>query len=216
MTHRVRVKICGVGTVAESTAAIEAGADALGFNFWPQSARYIAPEKAREIAARLSPLVPRVGVFVNQDHSRIAEIVAGVGLHAAQLHGDESPEFCGRLAGIAIIKAFRVGPDFDSSVLSRYPINTALLDASIKGRYGGTGERFDWRIADEARRYARIILAGGITVDNVFEAITRVRPFAVDVCSGVEEEPGRKDVKKMREFMREVARANARLAEETQ
>jgi phosphoribosylanthranilate isomerase len=211
MTHRVRVKICGVRTVEESTAAIDAGADALGFNFWPQSARYVAPESAREIVAHAALLVPSIGVFVNEDCARIADLVARVGLNAAQLHGDESPEFCRRLGRLPLIKAFRVGPDFDCAVLHRYPVNTR-----VKDRYGGTGERFDWRVAVESKRYARIILAGGITIDNVFDAITQVRPFAIDVCSGVEAEPGRKDFKKLREFMQEVARANARLAEEKQ
>lgn len=213
MTNRVRVKICGVRTSAEAAAAIDAGADALGFNFWPRSARYIAPDAAREIIAHLSPLIPTLGVFVNETHARVAEIAAIAGLSAVQLHGDESPEFCRRLAALRLIKAFRVGPDFDCAVLNQYPINTALLDTRSQGRYGGTGERFDWRVAIEAKRYMRIILAGGITLDNVFDAITRVRPFAIDVCSGVEAEPGRKDLIKLREFMQEVARANARLAE---
>jgi phosphoribosylanthranilate isomerase len=214
MTHRVRVKICGVRTIEEAQSAINAGADALGFNCWPQSARYIAPETARDIIAQLSPLVPHIGVFVNEDGARIKRSVATAGLSAVQLHGDESPEDCRSLDGIRIIKAFRVGPDFDCAVLQRYPINTALLDTNIKGRYGGTGERFDWRIAVKAKQFARIILAGGITIDNVFDAITSVRPFAIDVCSGVEAEPGRKDLIKLREFMSEVEHANARLAEE--
>lgn len=200
--------------VEDAQAAIDAGADALGFNFWPQSTRYIAPETAREIIAQLSPLVPSIGVFVNEEGARINEIVAVAGLSVVQLHGDETPEFCRSLDGLPLIKAFRVGPEFDCAVLNQYPINTALLDTSITGRYGGTGERFDWRIAVAAKPFARIILAGGIAIENVFDAITCVRPFAIDVCSGVEAEPGHKDLIKLREFMSEVARANASIAEE--
>jgi phosphoribosylanthranilate isomerase len=206
---RVRVKICGVRSMEEAEAAIEAGADALGFNFWPRSPRYIAPDAARDVVRQIPPLISAIGVFVNEDHRRVAEIVSGVGLNAAQLHGDETPEFCAGLGPIKIIKAIRVADDFDCASINRYPASMMLLDASVKGSYGGTGKSFDWRIAIEAKRYGRIILAGGLTIENVAEAITSVRPFAIDVCSGVEAEPGRKDAGKLRRFMAEVDRANA-------
>jgi phosphoribosylanthranilate isomerase len=215
---RVKVKICGVRTLEEAQAAVDAGADALGFNFWPPSARYIEPRAAREVITGITPTVCTVGVFVNEEANRIVDIASELGLSAVQLHGDESPEFCGRLAPIKTlktIKAIRVGQDFDLSVIENYRVNMVLLDSSIEGNYGGTGRRFDWRIAIEAKRLAPIILAGGLTTENVWDAITRVRPAAIDVCSGLEAEPGRKDLDKLRGFMALAARANALIASET-
>jgi phosphoribosylanthranilate isomerase len=212
----VKVKICGVRSVEEAEAALGAGADAVGFNFWPQSPRYISPRAAYEIIDHLSPVVSAVGVFVNEEANRITDIASEVGLTAVQLHGDESPEFCQRLGSIKTIKAIRVGQYFDLSVIESYPVSMILLDSDIKGSYGGTGQRFDWRIAIEAKRFARIILAGGLTTDNVSEAVTHVRPAAIDVCSGIEAEPGRKDLDKLRRFMAIVARANALIASETE
>lgn len=211
---RVKVKICGVRSVEEAEAALDAGADALGFNFWPQSPRYVSPRAAQEVISGLSPVVSLVGVFVNEEAKRIADIASELRLSAVQLHGDESPEFCARLASMKTIKAIRVGQDFDLNVIKRYPVCMVLLDSNIKGSYGGTGQRFDWRIAIEAKQLARIILSGGLNVDNVWEAITHVRPAAIDVCSGVEAEPGRKDLDKLRRFMAVVARANALIASE--
>lgn len=208
---RVKVKICGVRTLEEAQAAVDAGADALGFNFWPPSARYIEPHAAREVITGITPTVCTVGVFVNEEASRIVDIASELGLTAVQLHGDESPEFCDGLGAIKTIKAIRVGQDFDLSVIESYRVNMVLLDSSSEGSYGGTGRRFDWRIAIEAKRLAPIILAGGLTTENVWQAITRVRPAAIDVCSGVEAEPGRKDIDKLRGFMAVAARANAQL-----
>ncbi len=206
--RRVRVKICGVRTVEEAHAALACGADALGFNFWPGSSRYIAPKKAREIICGLPPLVSSIGVFVNEDRERIIDIASRVGLSGVQLHGDESPEFCLSLGEIKIIKALRVGDDFDCDLVKEYPVSAVLLDTKIKGSYGGTGERFDWSAALQAKRHAPIILAGGITIENVAEAIKQVAPMAIDVCSGVEAEPGRKDLDKLTRFMAEVARSS--------
>ena len=208
---RVKTKICGVRTLEEAQAAVDAGADALGFNFWPRSARYIEPHAAREVINGLSPIVCTVGVFVNEEANRIVDLASELGLSAVQLHGDESPEFCGRLGSIKTIKAIRVGQDFDLSLIESYRVNMVLLDSSIEGTYGGTGRRFDWRIAIEAKHLAPIILAGGLTTENVWDAITHVRPAAIDVCSGVEAEPGRKDLDKLRRFMAIVERANAEL-----
>lgn len=215
MTTRVKVKVCGVRSVDEAEAALDAGADALGFNFWPQGRRYIAPRVAAEIISQLSPVASIVGVFVNAEASFIVDIASELRLTAVQLHGDESPEFCAALGPIKTIKAIRVGQDFDLGIIQSYPVNMVLLDSSIQGSYGGTGQRFDWRIAIEAKRFARIILAGGLNTDNVWEAITQVRPAAIDVCSGVEAEPGRKDLGKLRSFMGVVARANALIASES-
>jgi phosphoribosylanthranilate isomerase len=211
---RVKVKVCGVRTLEEAQSAVDAGADALGFNFWPGSARYIQPRVAREVIAGLSPIVCTVGVFVNEEANRIVDIASELGLSAVQLHGDESPQFCERLASVKVIKAIRVGQDFDLSVLESYRVGMILLDSGTEGSYGGTGRRFDWRIAIEAKRVAPIILAGGLTSENVLDAITHVRPAAIDVCSGVEAEPGRKDLAKLRRFMSAVARANALIAGE--
>jgi phosphoribosylanthranilate isomerase len=211
---QVKVKICGIRTLDEAEAAVDAGADALGFNFWPQSSRYIEPAAATELIGKLAPLVATIGVFVNEEANRILELAAELRLSAVQLHGDESPEFCERLKPIKTIKAIRVGQDFDLSVIESYPVTMVLLDSNIKGSYGGTGQRFDWRIAVEAKRLAPLILAGGLTTENVWDAITHVRPAAIDVCSGVEAEPGRKDLNKLRRFMAVVARANALIASE--
>lgn len=216
MTTRVKVKVCGIRTIEEAEAAVDAGADALGFNFWTHSSRYIAPQAATEIIGRLSPVAATVGVFVNEEVNRIIDIASELRLSAVQLHGDESAEFCAELGAIKTIKAIRVGQDFDLAVIKNYPVSMVLLDTRIQGSYGGTGQRFDWRIALEAKRLARIILAGGLNADNVWDAITHVRPEAIDVCSGVEAEPGRKDFDKLRRFMRVVAQANSLIATETQ
>jgi phosphoribosylanthranilate isomerase len=211
--NRVRVKICGIRSLEEARVAVEAGADALGFNFWEPSPRYVSPESAREVIAAMSPLVSCVGVFVNEDQERIKDLANTLGLSAVQLHGDESPEFCAALDSLKVIKAIRVASGFDARTITSYPVNAVLLDANIKGSYGGTGRQFDWRVAVEAKQYATIILAGGLNEDNVREAIEHVRPAAIDVCSGVEAEPGRKDLEKLRSFMAAVARANDSISE---
>jgi phosphoribosylanthranilate isomerase len=205
---RVRVKICGVRTLEEAEASVKAGADALGFNFWPESPRFITPEEARRIVAALPALINSIGVFVNEDAGRVREIASYVGLNAVQLHGEETAIYCLDLAPIKVIKAFRVGNELDPKTIRNYRVSAILLDAKVEGQYGGTGKRFSWELAIQAKRLAPVILAGGLNVDNVAEAITLVRPFAIDVCSGVESVPGRKDLNRLREFMEEVARAN--------
>ena len=208
---RVKVKICGIRSLEEAEAALEAGADALGFNFWKPSPRYVEPEAAREIIARLSPITASIGVFVNEERDRILDLASELRLSAVQLHGDETPEFCESLRPIKTIKAIRVSQDFDLKLIRSYHVDMVLLDANIQGSYGGTGQCIDWRIAIEAKRLAPIILAGGLTAENVRDAITHVRPAAIDVCSGVEAEPGRKDSNKLRRFMQEVLYGNAAL-----
>lgn len=214
----MKVKICGIRSLEEAQAAVDVGADALGFNFWSPSARYVEPYAAREVITGIAPNVCTVGVFVNEEASRIVDIASELRLSAVQLHGDESPEFCERLASIRTfktIKAIRVEQDFDLSLIESYRVNMVLLDSSSEGSYGGTGRRFDWRIAIEAKHLAPIILAGGLNIENVWDAITQVRPAAIDVCSGVEAEPGRKDLEKLRGFMAMARRANALIASET-
>lgn len=200
----VRVKICGITNVEDALAAVEFGADALGFNFWPGSKRYIEPDHAREIVRRLPPFVTVVGVFVNEDDlDAIARIAARAKLDVIQLHGDESPAFCQRAAERwRVIKAVRVGPDANLAELANYPVSAILLDAHRPNEYGGTGETFDWEIARRAKHFvSHLILAGGLSPENVAEAIRVVRPYAVDACSCIEEGPGRKDAQKLRDFL---------------
>ena len=199
----VRAKICGITNREDARWAVDCGADALGFIFYEKSPRCIAPEKAAEIICDLPPFVTPVGVFVNATH--IDATVKLAGLRAIQLHGDEPPEAC---LGheVPVIRALRVGSDFDALTLRSYPAHTFLLDTARAGAYGGTGETFDWAKAVDAKVYGRIILSGGLNTDNVREAIERVAPYAVDTSSGVESEPGKKDRKKVRDFL---ARAKA-------
>ena len=209
--NQVKVKVCGIRSLEEAQASIDAGADALGFNFWSRSPRYIAPEAAHEIVARLPPLVANIGVFVNEARERIEAIASDLRLAAVQLHGDESPEFCAGITAAKTIKAIRVTEDFAPQSIRRYSVSMILLDTGIAGSYGGTGRTFDWSVAAECARLSPIILAGGLTTENIGEAISTVRPAAIDVCSGVEAEPGRKDLVKLRNFMLAVAKANAML-----
>jgi phosphoribosylanthranilate isomerase len=209
-----RVKICGITGWADAKLSVDAGADALGFNFYPPSPRYIAPRQAARIVRRLHSERPRaritiVGVFVDEAVETIREIAEMVGLDAVQLHGRETPSRVAEVAAFRpVIKVFRVRPGFSPSRLARYPAAAAfLLDGFQPGLPGGTGRRFDWSVARRAARYGRIFLAGGLRPENAAEAIAQARPFALDVCSGVETRPGRKDPAKVKEFMRQVVRA---------
>lgn len=201
----VRAKICGITNRDDALCAVDYGADALGFIFYEKSPRYIAPEKAGEIVFDLPPFVTPVGVFVNASDREIDIAVKLAGLRAIQLHGDEPPEACLGHA-VPVIRVLRVGCDFDVQIMGSYLVNTFLLDTERAGSYGGTGETFDWTKAVKAKGYGRIILSGGLNPDNVREAIARVDPYAVDASSGVEAEPGKKDHKKVRDFL---ARAKA-------
>jgi phosphoribosylanthranilate isomerase len=206
----VRVKICGITNWADAKLAVEAGADALGFNFYPRSPRAVTPAQAWEIIRRLPPLVDAVGVFVNWSADAVEVLAGAMRLQAVQLHGDESPRAVAECAAThPVIKAFRVGDGFRPAVLARYRRAAALLlDGFRANLRGGTGRAFDWSIARQARRYGRIILAGGITPDNVAQALGEAEPFAIDVCSGLEAKPGRKDPARVRALMREVERFN--------
>ena len=204
------VKICGITNRADAAAACEAGADALGFNFYPRSPRYIEPEAAHEIIARVPPSVLTVGVFVNAGApEELARLAARAGVAAVQLHGDETPEYCTALTGWQVIKALRVGPDFTPEQATRYPAHAILLDAYSAHAHGGTGRVFDWVHARCTRELVpRLFLAGGLTAENVAAAVAAVEPYALDVCSGVESAPGRKDLAKLHAFM-ETARGAA-------
>lgn len=199
------VKICGVTNLEDALAAVEAGADLLGFNFYRRSPRYLSPEDARRIVERLPETVTGVGVFVNEPAEEVEAIAREAGLGTVQLHGDETPEFCRSLRGLKAIKALRVRQGFDAAACSLYPVEAVLLDAYTAGAFGGTGHTFDWTLARQARALVeRLFLAGGLTPDNVAEAVRAVRPYAVDVCSGVETSPGRKSPQLMRRFVEQV------------
>jgi phosphoribosylanthranilate isomerase len=196
------VKICGITTLADAMVAVEAGADALGFNFYRPSPRYIRPEKAREIIDRLPESILKVGVFVNEDVESVARIATEANLSAVQLHGDESPEYCHELAGQYVIKVFRAGDGVD---VETYGVDAIMLDTKDDLLRGGTGRVFDWSIAQRTNDSTpKLFLAGGLSPENVAEAITTVRPYAVDACSSLEESPGRKDHTRVRAFVKAV------------
>lgn len=197
----VRVKICGITRIEDAMAAVDAGADALGFIFYDKSPRSIAPADAAAIIATLPPFVQAVGLFVNEEIQTIRGIVETCGIDVVQLHGDEPPEFCASLP-YRIVKSIRVRNLTSLDPMKDYRVSAFVLDAYSKEAYGGTGLRFNWDIAVSARRYGTVILAGGLTPENVAQGIEQVHPYAVDVAGGVEVSPGIKDHAKMREFIR--------------
>jgi len=187
------VKICGITNLEDAMASVESGASALGFNFYPKSPRYITPEAAAEITSKLPAGVIKVGVFVN---ARTEETARIAGLDVVQLHGDESPQQIP--AGLRTWKAFRVTPELDLSMLDEWPLEAFLLDAPTAA-YGGSGETFDWRRAHSTKH--KIILAGGLDAANVGAAIAQAQPYGVDSCSRLEIAPGRKDHRKVSQFI---------------
>jgi len=212
----IRVKICGITNWPDARAACEAGANFIGLNFYEKSPRFISPGEAAKIRPQLPKNVEAVGIFVNAKHGDILSVCSSIRLDAAQLHGDESPQTVAEVAtSISVFKAFRVDSEFQLSTLDKYPEAEAfLLDASHTGQYGGTGRTTDWALARRAALTHRIILAGGLKVENVAAAIRLVRPFAVDVASGVESKPGKKDHGRLREFIQEVRRAERQFEEQ--
>jgi len=199
----VKVKICGITNLQDAQAAVEAGCDALGFVFYRKSPRYITPWKTREIIGQLPKRVIKVGVFVNAKEKTIKNIAKLCGLDILQFHGNESPEFCQRFRHYKIIKAFRIKNRIDSKNILKYRTSAYLFDAFVKSRPGGTGRKFDWSlirdIIDDIKR--PIFLSGGLTKDNVKVAIKVINPDWVDVSSSVEIGPGKKDRKKVKEFI---------------
>jgi phosphoribosylanthranilate isomerase len=204
---RCRVKICGITNKKDAIAACDAGADAVGFVFYEKSPRYIDPVQAGNIIKELPPFVTPVGVFVDHDFMDVINVARVTGIHFFQLHGDETPDFCANL-GSNVIKAFRVRHKKTITALPNYKVSAYLLDTFEVGLPGGTGKVFKWDIAEEAKKFGRIILSGGLTPENIREAITKVKPYAVDVSSGVETEPGKKDEAKIREFIRKALYEN--------
>jgi len=207
----IHVKICGLRRAEDVAAAVAAGADALGFNFWKGTARYVDPDVAARMIRDVPGHVMTVGVFVDEQPERVLEIASQAGLKAVQLHGSEPPEYLNRLGAYVKIKTVKVADEFDAAELSRYRrADMFLLEGAVAGMVGGTGRTFDWSAASEATKRGKIILAGGLTPENVAEAVRRVRPWGVDVATGVESAPGIKDANQIRAF---IAAARSAAAE---
>ena len=197
----VTVKICGITSEADALAAAEAGVDAIGLMFYEGSPRHVTLEQAKAISAALPPHVMRVGVFVNAEEAFVHQALTECMLNILQFHGDETPEECSRYP-VMTLKAFRVQGEETLAQLEAYPSAGYLLDAYVKDALGGTGATFNWDLAVRAQEFGKpIFLAGGLTPENVAEAVRKVQPFGVDVSSGVEIEPGRKDAEQMRTFV---------------
>jgi len=191
------IKVCGITSLAQALHAAACGVDALGFIFHPPSPRVVTPELVRQIVAALPRRVLTVGVFVNERAETVRQIVGFCGLDLAQFHGDESPEYCRQFDPAAVIKAVPPAIASDSAALERYRVHALLLDARDSSRYGGTGTTVDWKLAAQLARHYPLILAGGLTADNIGAALAAVRPQAVDLNSGVETAPGQKDPAKL-------------------
>jgi len=201
----VKLKVCGVTSLEDARAAIDCGAEYLGFNFYTKSPRYIAPASARAIIEQLPDDIISVGVFVNESRPEdVVEVLRVSGAGMAQLHGDESPDYCAGVGAERVIKALRISEDFDARRVLDYPAAAILLDAFDAKLYGGTGRTANWAIAREAARLTRVFLAGGLSPENIVDAIRAVEPFAVDVNSGVESAPGRKDASRLRRLKEEM------------
>ncbi|MCL4246468.1 MAG: phosphoribosylanthranilate isomerase [Candidatus Dadabacteria bacterium] len=199
----VRIKVCGITSLEDALAAVDSGADALGFVFYEGSKRYIPPAEARRITDALPPFAATVGVFVNASPEEISAVVTESGIGVVQLHGDETPELASRIP-FPVIKAVRVADRIDPGEVELYPVQAILFDKRSDDMYGGTGKSFDWSILRGLDIGRKVILSGGLTADNVAEAIGVARPYAVDVSSGVEDSPGRKNHLKLRQFIQAV------------
>lgn len=205
----VKVKICGITNYNDAVLAAELGADALGFIFYENSPRYIDFTQAYEICRSLPPFIFKVGVFVNEELDKVHQYIEALRLDRVQLHGDESPDYCKQIKCGQVIKSFRLKDSKDLSKLKDYTnVSAFLLDAYHPKKLGGTGQTFDWQLAIEAKTYGcPIILSGGLTPENVVAAIRLVRPYAVDVASGVESSPGKKEPLLLKLFIEEAKRA---------
>jgi phosphoribosylanthranilate isomerase len=203
-----KVKICGITNLEDALLSAKFGADALGFNFYEKSPRYIMPETAREISEQLPKEILKVGVFVNENLDKIIEIAEIAKLNAIQLHGKETPKFARELkakTNLEIIKAFRVSPEFQPEDVLQYETDAVLLDAYSPKEHGGTGETFDWEIAKKVQKiFPKMYLAGGLSAENVRQAVLKIEPFAVDACSMLEREKGLKDSSKVEEFFSSI------------
>lgn len=200
---QVKVKVCGMTQWEDAEYAVEQGADAVGFIFYKKSPRSVTMKEAREIILKLPPFVDTVGVFVNESPDRVNKIADYCGLDLVQLHGEESPAFCRKIHR-RVIKAFRVADLHSIKQIEKYSVSGFLLDTFCDDLHGGTGKTFDWNLALPAKKMGPVILAGGLTPRNVAQAVRQVRPYGVDVCSGVEKTPGIKDPEKVRAFLKNI------------
>lgn len=198
-----KIKICGITNIEDANLAIDFGADALGFIFYPKSKRYIEPEEAYKIISKLPPFINIVGVFVNQAADEIKRVKEISGFDTVQIHGDETPDFCKEL-GCKLIKAIRVKEKIDLAEVESYNVHAVLFDTYSANGYGGTGECFVWETLRDLNISKKVILSGGLNSDNVSEAIRIVNPYAVDVSSGVEDYPGKKNREKLKKFIQAV------------
>jgi len=196
-----QIKICGITNIEDASFISECGADAVGFIFHPPSPRYVTPETVKKIIQRLPDGITTIGVFVNYDALEVKETVAFCGLDMVQLHGAESPAFCSQFPRSQVIKACALQTEDDLARLSEYPVKAILVDAYDPVRHGGTGGKSDWALAAKVKEQHPLILAGGLSLANVGEAIERCSPHAVDINSGVETSPGRKDHQKIKEII---------------
>jgi phosphoribosylanthranilate isomerase len=203
----VRIKVCGITRLEDAQMAVDQGFDAIAFNFYPKSKRYIPPEQAREIIRRLPPFTQLVGVFVNEPLDALRAAAAAAGVGAVQLHGTETPEYCGQIT-LPVIKSFGMDPNFDFEKMKAYRVSAFLLDTFSSELAGGTGQIFDWKLAIKAKKYGNIILAGGLSPYNLLDALQTVEPYAVDVNSGVETRPGEKTAQKMKQIIDIVRQFN--------
>jgi phosphoribosylanthranilate isomerase len=205
---RLFVKICGVTNADDATCAFESGADAIGFNFYPSSKRFIVPEKAREISEALDISILRVGVFVNPARDYVDATIRQVTLNAIQFSGNETPDDVSGYE-LKVFKAIHITGVESLAALKLYGVDAFLLDTHRDGDFGGTGETFDWDIARKAKQFGKVILAGGLTPQNVSAAVRLVQPYGVDVSSGVESRQGIKDHKKIKDFIRRAREEHA-------
>lgn len=198
------IKICGITDLHDALAAVDAGADMLGFNFYEPSPRYISPANARAVIEQLPPSILTVGVFVNEPLDMVKSIAEESGLAAVQLHGDESPDYCRELArDLFVIKTVSVSTESDIDLSKAYEVEAIMLDTRDPQLRGGTGRTFDWSIAQRvSQSVPKLFLAGGLSPENIEEAIKTVRPYAVDACSALEDTPGKKNHERMRTFVR--------------
>jgi len=203
----IKIKICGITNIEDARAAYDLGADALGFIFYKDSKRYVAPGTVKDIISELPPFITKVGVFVKSDLNEILSIKEKTGIDIAQLHGDETPEFCISIP-FKVIKVIRVKDKSDLGQVAQYSDQDILFDTYSDKEYGGTGESFNWEVLKDLSLSRNIILSGGLNPDNVLDAVKIVRPYAVDVSSGVESEPGKKDHKKIKQFIEAIKNGN--------
>jgi len=200
---QIKVKICGMTQLKDALFAVEQGVDAVGFIFYKKSPRAVTMKTVREIIKKLPPLVETVGVFVNESAERVNKMADYCGLDLVQLHGEESPAFCRKIRR-RVIKAFRVKDLQSIKQLEKFPVSGFLLDTFSDDLHGGTGKSFDWNLALPAKKMGPVVLAGGLTPRNILQAVRQVRPYGVDVCSGVEKSPGIKDLEKVRAFLKNI------------